>query len=498
MKKALKIASIMVAALAVVVTAGLFLNQKKADAQLPEYVGSQACIGCHSGKVERWEASAHAHMVDPIVKNADLPADPATAPADLQAELAKAQYIVAGQRFLARNQATGDLVYLNVQFNKTTGKYETMKGGSDWTTGCAGCHTTGFDTKTKTFAETGIGCEMCHGPGRDHILGKGDPSKITVSTDSVTCGQCHNGQAKNADGVTWPVGYRPGMKTLQEVGFNYAKIADPTTVPVNNHMRQYAYWQASAHAPEKAIADLASNDHASGSCYACHSAQAAAEKKAGQTPDPKAEHYTDGVSCVACHSPHGGNNQYQLKTADPKDLCESCHTGDIAVGQTFKPGAAVHHPNKEMLEGYGAVGIAPTVGVHTEESCNECHMTEGNHMFKVITPDMVDGTNRKDTCTTCHTNSSPESRGAYLEMWNDTTSAKIAALKADLAVANAALKANPNALGQDLKNAVAATTTNVSFIEADGSGGAHNFEYVAKILAKAQKDMAAVKAALGK
>jgi predicted CXXCH cytochrome family protein len=500
MKKVLKITSVVIAALAVVATISVFVNQKKADAQLPEYVGSQACLGCHSGKYERWEASGHAHMVDEVVKNSDLPADPATAPTELQAELAKATYVVAGQRFLARDQATGDLKYLNVLFDKATSKYVAYKGGSDWTTGCAGCHSTGFDTKSKTFTETGIGCEMCHGPGRDHILGKGDVSKIEANTDAVTCGQCHNGSGKNADGVTWPVGYRPGMKTLAEVGFTLTPVADPHGVVPEvgkPKLRQFAMWQASAHAPGKSITDLTTNDHASGNCYSCHSAQAAAEKKAGVTPDPKANEYTDGVSCVACHSPHGGNNYAQLKT-DPKTLCESCHTASLAEGTTFKPGSEVHHPMKEMLNGYGAIGVAPTEGAHTEKSCNECHMTEGNHMMKVIKPSDVEGTTRKDTCTTCHTNSSPESREAYLDLWQESVTGKVEAGLADKAVIEAAVKVNPNALTAELKATFDAAKTNLSFIEADASKGAHNFEYAIKIATKAAKDMAAVKAALPK
>jgi hypothetical protein len=250
MKKALKIVSLAAVACAVLIGGGMFWNAQKADAQLPEYLGSQACLGCHSDKFEVWQDSSHAHMVDQIVDNKDFPADPATAPADLQAELAKADYVVAGQRFLARDPKSGDLVYLNVQYDKTAQKYVPMKGGSNWDTGCAGCHSTGFNTATKTFTETSIGCEMCHGPGRDHILGKGDVSKITVTANSAACGQCHNGSGKNADGVTWPVGYRPSMKNLEEVGFTIPTVDPNGPVPVLNSpkLRQYSMWKASAHA----------------------------------------------------------------------------------------------------------------------------------------------------------------------------------------------------------------------------------------------------------
>lgn len=494
MKRLMKIAAIAVAALSLTVVAGVMFSQKEADAKLPEYVGSQACLGCHSGKYERWEASGHHEMVTEVTKNADLPGDPLKASTDLQAELAKAQFVVAGQRFLARDQATGELKYLNVQWNAATSQYQAMKGGSSWTTGCAGCHSTGWNVQAQTWAEPGIGCEMCHGPGRDHILGKGDVSKIVANTDAVTCGQCHNGTGKTAAGIGWPQGFRPGMKDLAEVGYDYAKVADPHG-PVPEYgkpkMRQFAMWQASAHA--NAMVDLQANSHSSSACVECHSAQGASDAEDGIAQAPAA--YNDGVSCVSCHSPHSA----QLKE-EPKALCESCHNAEIQEGATFKAGSAVHHPNKEMLEGYGAIGIAPTKGAHSEQSCAECHMTEGNHMMKIIKPEDVMGTARKDTCTSCHAHegSSPESRNVYLGLWKESVTGKLEAIKADQAVIDAAVKANANLLTADQKAMYDAAKTNASFVEQDKSNGAHNFEYAIKVLTKAQKDMAAVKAAIGK
>jgi hypothetical protein len=43
-------------------------------------------------------------------------------------------------------------------------------------------------------------CENCHGPGREHVEGGGDPGLITVEPDEALCRTCHTeGQDKNFD-----------------------------------------------------------------------------------------------------------------------------------------------------------------------------------------------------------------------------------------------------------------------------------------------------------
>jgi hypothetical protein len=64
---------------------------------------------------------------------------------------------------------------------------------------CGGCHTTGYIPEGNhdglpgligTWAEDGIGCEECHGPGSNHV---NDPYQVsaTIDRDSELCGQCH-------------------------------------------------------------------------------------------------------------------------------------------------------------------------------------------------------------------------------------------------------------------------------------------------------------------
>src|SRR5512139_2194818 len=65
------------------------------DTGIPEYIGSQACLGCHAEKFSRWKSSSHAKMVVPIINASELPLDISRAPEKLQAELRKASFMVA-------------------------------------------------------------------------------------------------------------------------------------------------------------------------------------------------------------------------------------------------------------------------------------------------------------------------------------------------------------------------------------------------------------------
>jgi hypothetical protein len=88
----------------VLACAVLMVAAEKKD--IPEYIGSQACLGCHSEKYSQWKPSNHTTMVVPVINSSNLPLEIAKAPANLQPELRKAAYMVANSFFLARDPAT--------------------------------------------------------------------------------------------------------------------------------------------------------------------------------------------------------------------------------------------------------------------------------------------------------------------------------------------------------------------------------------------------------
>lgn len=63
---------------------------------------------------------------------------------------------------------------------------------------CYACHTTGygkpggFVSYEKTPHVADAGCEVCHGPGHDHVESGGDASLIKGKLSMEDCTECHN------------------------------------------------------------------------------------------------------------------------------------------------------------------------------------------------------------------------------------------------------------------------------------------------------------------
>jgi len=63
---------------------------------------------------------------------------------------------------------------------------------------CYLCHTTGygkpggFESFEKTPELANAGCEVCHGPGSEHVDMGGDPSLIVRDLSMKDCETCHN------------------------------------------------------------------------------------------------------------------------------------------------------------------------------------------------------------------------------------------------------------------------------------------------------------------
>lgn len=453
---------------------------------IPEYIGSQTCLGCHSGKYSQWKPSNHATMVIPLINSTSLPLEISKAPVNLQPELRKAEYMVANSFLLARDPVTEHYMTLGVIYDKEAKAYKPSNFKLDWSSQCAGCHTTNMNTPNLTWGEPGIGCEACHGPGREHVLAKGDKTKIVSSKDADLCGQCHGGNDVKtggklmSDGTKWVVGFKHGMKLSETSGIQLTPV-DPSKTPPDsdvtaNHLRNYNMWAASPHA--KALSLISGNDRAAADCYGCHSAEGFAAKRNGDKVDISRKETFTTLSCVACHDPHNSEQPHQLVMA-PEKLCSSCHS------------------QEGILKGKGAKGIDETKGMHSEISCVQCHMTEANHLMKVIRPDALDlAEKRADTCTSCHKNAGKKDRGARLQQWQASYTQNMDALQADMKVISAALKEKPGTLSAELKARLDTARGNLSLLVRDKSRGAHNIEYALKILEQAGKDINAVKAAV--
>jgi predicted CXXCH cytochrome family protein len=243
------------------------------------------------------------------------------------------------------------------------------------------------------------------------------------------------------------------------------------------HAEKNSMWEASGHS--KAISAVSNSNMASANCYGCHSTEGFTTKREGKKIEIADKESFHTISCLACHDPRGTEHPRKL-VMDPEKLCESCHT------------------QRAVLKGQGAKGVEDTRSVHSGVSCVSCHMSEGNHQMKVLRPDDPALTeNRIDTCTACHKDGNRKARAKQIQEWQSWYKESMEPLQADLKAVDAALKEKPTALNAELRAKLDALKTNISMIERDGSGGAHNLDFALEIMALANKDLKGIRAALG-
>jgi len=190
----------------------------------------------------------------------------------------------------------------------------------------------------------GLGCETCHGPGKDHVDGGGDITKIRVFPTmkpreaSAVCTTCHNRQdhaqwsssmhdqrnlsCVSCHSVHSPKSVRAQLKTSTEVE-TCAKCHRPQALKLQRtaHMplREGKMECSSCHNPHGStnVRLLRTGNYVNESCVSCH-----AEKRGPFL----FEHPPGRESCVTCHDPHGSSNDRLLVAKVPM-LCQRCHIG---------------------------------------------------------------------------------------------------------------------------------------------------------------------------
>jgi formate-dependent nitrite reductase cytochrome c552 subunit len=242
------------------------------------------------------------------------------------------------QRYLVKNETTGNLQLLDRQFNRATGKWEDYRQKSDWNTTCAACHTTGyritaFDqqsgrTLKSEFAEMGVGCEACHGPGGQHVVSaKGDdifnPANADIKMQSKLCGYCHvrleNQKWLSAQGEPRQDLPAPNPGETYLAGDDWTlwypqQVVIPGVQPEDPFDRDYAgqlqgMFKTDELARSSGIYDEARNHQ-----------QYQGFIQSG--------HYRSGISCITCHAPHGHKGKIRKV---PQNACNTCHDDSYTV-----------------------------------------------------------------------------------------------------------------------------------------------------------------------
>jgi DmsE family decaheme c-type cytochrome len=189
------------------------------------------------------------------------------------------------------------------------------------------------------------GCEGCHGPGKAHVDGGGDVTKIftfknvSAKTISDRCLTCHAGGTEHMNAIN-SVHTRNNVSCIDCHSPHHATTREFLLV--------------------KAQPEL---------CYSCH-----LQKKA-EFAMPFHHRVDEGlIQCGDCHNPHGTVLPKQVRMAATQDaVCFKCHAD--------KQGPFVFEHEPVKIEG-----------------CTSCHIPHGGanpHMLRVSNVNLL--------CLQCHT-----------------------------------------------------------------------------------------------
>lgn len=327
------------------------------------YVGSATCNDCHPDKYALLQQSIHSKMIRPgahlpgvIHGNLTQPNAPTTN---------DVHWAMGGwsheENYIRTNWTGSNWAYTVTQFkwDPIAGTYSNGEPLRDWTTQCAGCHTTGFDPATRTWSELNVSCESCHGPGGNHASTE-DPSLIVIDRSSESCGRCHIRAESVATGsftnrqFGFPIGYLAGAPgTL-------AFIPEPLTSTVSffpngaskQHRQQYL--------------DL---------------------NHPGQTP---ARHYLEGVTCTTCHDPHTAGIVSVYANALPTNTygIKIFNNANNTTNYVAWDGAHLWNP----------VTHTPIPQATRSDLCKSCHSVNDHHVHQFTAAALA----ANITCADCH------------------------------------------------------------------------------------------------
>ncbi len=328
------------------------------------YIGSETCARCHANTFATFNQTWHAIILRPADAS-NILGDFSSSGPDLTFKLEDVEWVLGGQykqRYLTN--IDGRLFVLPAEWNIVTGEWGAYHAEGwrlrPYSQYCAGCHTTGYDATTQTWVEPGVGCEACHGPGRDHVTSTGNramiinPAGLSFQDQIEVCAQCHSRGEDPSGQFPFPVGYHPGGPAKLSETFVFSTDSTdywPDGTAKRHHM-QYHDWRLGAHRD-------------SVGCIFCHTSHTIGET----------DHQTRMVGndrCIVCHE---GNTDlvshipFMASTVD-KVNCTDCHMPQISMlvptdfqirSHSFRP------PNPALSITYDGQDQMPN-------ACNLCHL----------------------------------------------------------------------------------------------------------------------------
>jgi predicted CXXCH cytochrome family protein len=301
-----------------------------ATAESLGYAGSPACLSCHADKHGPWSQSSHALSLrgyQPGLPGVPDPWGGGIDPSGVAYVLGAGAY---ARQFLIPDTEGRELLVHPSRYSVASGAWSAVHPDDwqnrPWRVHCAGCHVTGFDESIQAprpFAEPGVGCEACHGPGAEHVASGSEadiPSlrpadgEITAARAYDICASCHS-RGRSPSGVyQFAEGFVPGA----ELSDHFTPVAEGDAE---------AFWPRAVGAPlvsrlnyQQAIDLRQSPGH--GSCMDCHDPHGPTGFRAQLREAPE----TDAL-CLGCHGEMAGaeHSHHPVNAGVPTVTCVACH-----------------------------------------------------------------------------------------------------------------------------------------------------------------------------
>ena len=422
-----------------------------------DYLGSESCAKCHDVEHTQWKNSLHIKMTKPVAE-ATIVGDfrEGTKFADHDRaytfgmkngkpvisisfggrppETFSVDYTLGAKRYQGylSTLPEGRIYVLPVFWHVASKRWVDWKEITPipddahgirqiWNQNCFNCHGTnivqGYQLDEakymSTWTEMGIGCEACHGPGRQHVAlmeewEKNPASKPTYDASSKnrqlsdtlkifstrsseprriydTCAYCHG----NKNNVF--VGFKGGD--------NYSDYAMPFLIsePLPEFDFQGEFWPDGRPNRFNRTQALTMSG-----CF-----------KAG------------AITCTNCHVAHGSRNEHSLKVniyqgRNGDALCTQCHSEP----KSLKPSSP--QALKPAFSGAGLEAHTFHKADSAGSRCINCHMSDVNwrllirrrdHTFQPPVPENTAQFGVPNACTTCHDDRSPEWAARQMDAW---------------------------------------------------------------------------------
>ncbi len=355
------------------------------------FTGSAACAGCHAEAARAWAGSGHALALRAAAPDAvrapfdgalrafaSLPVRPRRDGAHLlfdvppgegrSGETLPLAWVMGGVKIeqFFTPAAGGRLQGLPAAYDTVAGEWFDLFPDApppeDWShwanrgmtanSQCLPCHVTGWvkgydpasDAWASGWAEAGVGCEACHGPGAAHVArrrrGEREPEPpygaVAPRADTpTTCAPCHSRRTEIAPG------WVPGAPLYDHFD---PELLDTGVYHPDGQVREEAYEYTSFEMSRMAARGVVCQD-----CHEPHTARLRADGNAlclrchdaGLDTPAHTHHAADGAGgrCVDCHMPtktfmqRDVRRDHRIAAPDPAaaealgapDACRRCH-----------------------------------------------------------------------------------------------------------------------------------------------------------------------------